>query len=286
MGAYLRPSTLDAALAALAEGAWTPLAGGTDLYPEQATRDAWGRRLQPDLLDLSALNELAGLEERENHWRIGAGVTWSQIAQAPLAPCFDGLKAAAREVGGLQIQNRGTLAGNLCNASPAADGGPPLLALDAAVELAGAEGLRRLPLADFLLGNRRTARRPGELLTAILVPKPAGEGRSRFLKLGARRYLVISIVMVAANLTLDAEGRIAAAGLAVGACAPVPQRLPELEARLLGRPLAPGLGGLLRESDLAPLVPIGDIRAEADYRRAAAAELLRRCLDELAREAA
>src|SRR3546814_5531922 len=104
---------------------------------------------------------------------------------------------------------------NLCNASPAADGVPPLLALEAEVELASRDGLRRLALDAFILGNRKTARRPDELVTAIIVPKPSGRARSRFLKLGARKYLVISIVMVATLLDLDDDGRVAKARVAV-----------------------------------------------------------------------
>ena len=138
----------------------------------------------------------------------------------------------------MQIQNAGTIGGNLCNASPAADGVPPLLALDAEVELASAAGTRRLPLAAFLHGPRRTARRPDELLTAVLIPAAATEGRSAFLKLGARRYLVISIAMVAARLA-TADGRVTAAALAVGACGPVATRLPAVEAALVGHPPDP-----------------------------------------------
>ena len=105
--------------------------------------------------------------------RIGACTTWSAIRDAALPPAFDALRAAAAEVGGGQIQNAGTIGGNLCNASPAADGVPPLLALDAEVELASAAGTRRLPLAAFLRGPRRTDRRPGEMLTAVLIPAAA-----------------------------------------------------------------------------------------------------------------
>src|SRR5690606_16713582 len=144
----------------------------------------------------------------DGSWRIGAATTWTQVLRERLPHAFDGLKLAAREVGGVQVQNCGTVGGNLCNASPAADGVPPLLALDAAVELTGQAGSRMLPLADFITGPRRTARGPGELLTAVVVPAAAGAGRSHFAKVGARRYLLISIVMAAANVELDAQGRV------------------------------------------------------------------------------
>ena len=193
MGGYLRPSELSEALGALGSGKPTVLAGGTDFYPARVERP-----LDDDVLDITGLRVLHGIADAGDHWRLGAGVTWTDVVEARLPPCFDGLAQAAREIGGVQIQNAGTVCGNVCNASPAADGMPNLLALDASVELASVDGRRVLPLADFVLGNRKTARQSNELATALLVPKPARPARSVFLKLGARRYLVISIVMVAA----------------------------------------------------------------------------------------
>ncbi len=275
MGRYVRPTDLSEALAALAAGPLTILAGGTDFYPARV-----GKPIAEDILDISAMRELRGVADRGDHFRIGATTTWSDVAAAPLPACFDGLKLAAREVGGVQIQNTGTIAGNLCNASPAADGIPPLLTLDAAVELASAGGTRRLPLADFILGNRRTARRPDELLVAIRVPKSGQGARGTFLKLGARRYLVISIVMAA--LVLETErNEIMAARVAVGACSAAARRLPALEAALVGQPLVSGLGRLVEDAHLEPLTPIDDIRGTAVYRRDAARTLIARGLDAL-----
>lgn len=210
--------------------------------------------------------------------RIGGRTTWTQVAAADLPPCFDALKQAAREVGSIQIQNAGTVAGNICNASPAADGVPPLLALDAMVELMSGAGVRRLPLGDFITGYRRTARRPDELVTAILVPRTIERGRSVFLKLGARKYLVISIAMVAAIVETDA-GQVTQARIAVGACSAVAQRMPALEAALLGRPARAGLGDVAVADHVADLAPIDDVRATADYRRHAALALVRRALE-------
>jgi N-methylhydantoinase B len=279
MGAYHRPRDLETALRLLAETGATPLAGGTDLYPADATRTAWGEPglEQADLLDLAGLSDLERIDDLGDHLAIGALVTWADVAASDLPPWFNGLRAAAREVGGAQIQNRGTLAGNLCNASPAADGVPPLLALDARVRLASAAGSRELPLADFILGNRRTAKGPGELLTHIIVPKPPASARSVFLKLGARRYLVISIAMVAATLTLDEEGRLADARIAVGACSASALRLAGLEARIRGLLPAEAAAGVTA-ADLDGLAPIDDIRASAAYRRHAAQVLVRRAL--------
>jgi CO/xanthine dehydrogenase FAD-binding subunit len=190
------------------------------------------------------------------------------------------LKLAAREIGGIQIQNAGTIAGNVCNASPAADSLPSLLALDAEVELASLDGQRRLPIAEFVTGNRRTLRRPDELVTALLIPNLGGDTRSDFMKLGGRKYLVISIVMVAAVLELDGK-RIERARIAVGACSEIARRLPALETTLAGQPLDGALGQSVKPEHIAGLSPIDDLRASAAYRRKAALVLLRRSLDRL-----
>jgi CO/xanthine dehydrogenase FAD-binding subunit len=210
--------------------------------------------------------------------RIGAATTWSDIARADLPPAFDALKVAARDVGAVQIQNRATIAGNLCNASPAADGAPPLLILDAEVELASRRGIRRLALDAFIDGARRTLLAPDEVMTAIITPLPSPTMRSTFFKLGARRYLVISIAMVAVALDI-VEGVVRDARIAVGACSAVAQRMRQAERRLIGAPASSGLGRSIEASDLAQLAPIDDIRASADYRRDAALTLLRRTID-------
>lgn len=280
MGVYLRPRELDEALGALAGGRLTVVAGGTDFYPARV-----GRPLDEDVLDISGLAGLRGIADAGEAFRIGALATWSDVIDAPLPPCFDGLKLAAREIGGVQVQNTGTVCGNVCNASPAADGTPNLLALDASVELVSRTGSRRLPLAEFILGNRETALERDELVTGLLIPKPKDPARSTFLKLGARRYLVISIVMVAAVVEVAAGNTVAAARIAVGACSAVAQRLGALEADLAGRPLDAALGAAATAGHLAPLAPIGDIRGSAAYRGDAALTLVRRALNELGAEA-
>jgi len=275
MADYLRPTNLNEALQALAHP-WTVLAGGTDFYPARV-----GRAIDENVLDITAIAALRGIAAQPDGWRLGATTTWSELIDAELPPLFDGLKQAAREVGGRQIQNAGTLAGNLCNASPAADGVPPLLALDAEVELAGRAGVRRLPVSAFITGNRRTVLAPGELLVAVHVPKPGRIARSAFLKLGARRYLVISIAMAATTLEVEAD-RIAAARIAVGACSAVAQRLPALEAALVGAPLDHRLADRVEAAQLAPLSPIDDVRGSAGYRSDAVVTMLRRLLRGLA----
>lgn len=277
MAAYLRPTSIDAALQALASRPLTVLAGGTDFYPARV-----GRPLDDDVLDITAIAGLRGIEAHGDHWRIGATTTWRDLMKSDTPPLFDGLKRAAREIGGAQIQNAATIAGNLCNASPAADGVPPLLSLDASVELASVQGVTSVPLADFILGNRRTSRAPGELVTAIRIPRPrAHRAAGHFTKLGARRYLVISIVMVAAAIECDTAGRITRAGVAVGACSEVARRLPDLEAAVAGRHVDGTLGDVVAPTHLVSLAPIDDVRASADYRRDAALTVVRRTLSEL-----
>lgn len=273
---FHRPRTTAEALALLERGDAAPIAGGTDVFPAMIDKPP-----PTGMVDLSGLAELRGVSIESEFLRMGAATTWSEIARTSLPSGFDMLRQAALQVGGAQIQNRATIAGNLCNASPAADGAPPLLALDAQVELVSPRGLRALPLDQFLVGNRRTARSADEIMTAILVPRAHENARSAFLKLGARRYLVISIVMVAALLDMDAGRRIRAARIAVGAASPVARRLRRLEQRLVGREADRTLADDLSPDDFEDLSPIDDLRATAEYRRDAAAELVARALRQL-----
>jgi len=274
---YVRPTDLQAALRALRTHPLCVLAGGTDFYPQRV-----GRALREDVLDITALPELRGIARGDGEFAIGALTTWSDIVAAPLPQWMRGLKQAAREVGGVQIQNAATVAGNLCNASPAADGVPVLLALDAQVELSALGGARRMPLQEFILGSRRTQCRADELLTRIIIPGRSDAARSAFLKLGARRYLVISIAMVAATLECDGDGSIARAAVAVGACSEVAQRLPKLEAALLGQRLSPALAQVPMPAHLAHLKPVADVRGTAQYRSDAALTMVRRVLEQVA----
>ena len=148
---FERPESVAEAARLLASGPWAVLAGGTDLYPAHV-----GRPISQPLLDITAVAGLRGIRRDERGWTIGATTTWTDVVRADLPPLFAALKAAAREVGGVQIQNTGTVAGNVCNASPAADGTPVLLALGAAVVLQSARGERELPIGEFVLGSRRT----------------------------------------------------------------------------------------------------------------------------------
>ncbi len=267
---FSRPARLASALQQLRDDNWTILAGGTDYYPGLRCEAPSG-----SVLDISAIDELRGIEETAQHYRIGALTTWSDIVAAKLPDAFTALKQAAVEVGSVQIQNRATVVGNLCNASPAADGVPPLLVLDASVELQSLEGSRVLPLSRFIQGNRKTDKSAHELVSAVLIPKVACFGGSAFTKLGARKYLVISIGMVAVR-ALCADHRVESVSVAVGSCSEVAQRLPLVESLLTGVSTATDLSLLIEAEHLPEINPIDDIRATADYRREAALQLVRR----------
>jgi CO/xanthine dehydrogenase FAD-binding subunit len=274
--AYFAPLDLDEALAVMGAHPTVVVAGGTDFFP------ARGRQpIVENILDITRLKPLRGLEwTAPDSLRIGAATTWTDIVRADLPPAFRALQEAAREVGSVQIQNAGTVAGNLCNASPAADGLPPLLTLGAEVELASPNGRRRVALADFVLGPRRTALKPGELVLALHVPRPPAHAGSAFEKLGARKYLVISITMTAVIAGLDAGGRIDLARIAVGACSPVARRLGALERDLIGR--RPEEIEVTPEH-LSPLSPISDVRADDLYRLEAVPHQITRAIQRAVR---
>jgi CO/xanthine dehydrogenase FAD-binding subunit len=289
MSVYLRPTSLKAALSALADAArasrdgsgqaLTVFAGGTDIYPARAARQAWLQPSPRDFLDITAIPELGRIRQEGRAWSIGATATWTGLVAATLPDAFDALKQAALEVGGRQIQNRGTIGGNIVNASPAADGVPPLMSLDASVEIASVRGARSLPLSTFIRGNRRTALAKDELVVGVRVPAHPPSARSLFLKLGARSHLVISIASVALVLDARPDGTISDIRVTVGACSAVPMRLAALEAELRGRTMSASLLERVTAPLAGALSPIDDIRASAAYRLEAARILVRRALD-------
>ena len=276
MSSYLRPTELDDALQALAAGDRIIVAGGTDFYPARV-----GKPIDEDILDVTAIGGLRWIEQHGDYFHIGATATWTDLIRADLPDWFSALKQAAREVGGVQIQNAGTIVGNICNASPAADGMPGLVALDASVVLGSVSGEREVLITDFVHGNRKTARKSDEMVLGINIPVCRTDASSTFLKLGARKYLVISIVMVSAVLEKAADGTVARLRVAVGSCSEVAKRLTALEADLAGKPADSSLAALVNEAHIAPLSPIGDVRGSAEYRSDAALTLVRRAIAEL-----
>lgn len=268
---YHNPTDLALALDIAAQGDGKIVAGGTDVYPTAKQGEQ-----PPSFLDVTRISGFSGITQDCGSYRIGAATTWTQIAKADLPPAFDALKQAALEVGSIQIQNAGTIAGNICNASPAADGMPPLLALAAQVELASsARGTRILPLEEFVLGVRKTALADDELVTAIIIPAIPDGAKSAFEKLGNRRYLVISISMVAAVIDCDVNGKISDARIAVGSCSPVALRLSALEQDLIGKRLEDIEIG---DGHLSSLSPITDVRGSGSYRLDVVAEQCMRAI--------
>lgn len=260
------------ALAQLATSDARVLAGGTDVF----TLD-WPTQQQ--FINIAGVPELKAIEEHDDFWRIGAAVTWSDLADANLPTLFEGLIAAGKEVGSIQIQNAATVVGNICNASPAADGTPVLIALAAEIEIADNTGVTVLPINEFVLGPRNIALKSGQLVIAIRIPKKLGQAISRFCKLGSRKYLVISFVSVAIVIRVEADV-VTSAGIAVGSCSPVACRLPSLEARIIKQPVEfLSSKDIIADSDLSPLTPIDDKRATAEYRLHAARSLLQRTLN-------
>jgi CO/xanthine dehydrogenase FAD-binding subunit len=274
---YHQPTNLKEALNQLATPGARVVAGGTDFYP------ALGDALPDcDIVDLTRVEGLRGIETVQDGWLVGAATTWTDVIKADLPPAFDGLKAAARDVGSVQIQNSATVVGNVCNASPAADGVPPLLTLEAEVVLTGAGGVRRLPLGRFIEGPRKIALGPGEIVTGLFVPEVSQQATSAFLKLGSRRYLVISIAMVAVVLRNDA-GRLRDVRVSVGACSAVAVRLTDLEAALEGVATDDLVRtDLVRPEHLSAVAPLDDVRGTASYRTDVAEELCLRALRQAA----
>ena len=274
MLAYLSANTIDDALKALADENTAIVAGATDWFP--------GLGLGPapqKVLDITGISELCGVSRTAQGWRIGATTRWCDVIAADLPANFDGLKAAANEVGSVQIQNTATVAGNICNASPAADGIPPLLALDCQVEIISTTGTRLQPLAEFITGVRSTTLQPGELVSALIVPDHQKSVGSSFLKLGSRKYLVISIVMVSAVIGLDQTGRIDFARVTVGACSPIAQCLVQLQEDLIGMTLSSLENQhLISKDHLAPLSPIDDTRGSAAFRLDVVSQLCQRAI--------
>jgi CO/xanthine dehydrogenase FAD-binding subunit len=269
---YFRPGNLDEALRLRAIPGIRIISGGTDIFPALS-----GRTVTFPVLDTSAIADFRHIREDESSWSLGANATWMDIQKAQLPSAFAALQLAAREVGAIQIQNRGTIGGNICNASPAADGIPPLLTLDAKVEIVSHRGSRVQRLDEFVLGNRRTTLSADEMLTRVIVPKSAVQGGSCFVKLGARKHLVISIAMVAVRV-VQKQGGVVEAAIAVGSCSATAKRLPTLEQAVVGLTGSTAKQLQIDRDMLRELEPIDDVRSTADYRISAAQSLIRDCL--------
>lgn len=280
---YYKPSSLEEALAILKslDGNVCPYAGGTDLLVALKEKKAKHQAL----LDLKGIPELGAVRQQDGGLSLGAALTTRALARSsPVRERCPLLAQALKMLGSMQIGNRATLGGNLCNASPAADSAPPLLVLGASVKLVGPRGERQLPLEQFFLGPKKSAL-SCELLTEIDIPQPPAQGRGVFLKLGPRGAPEdIAIVSVAAFAVPDAaRERWREVRIALGAVAPTPTRARHAEEAMLGQPIngqaIQDASRLAAEKDAQPIT---DIRGSAGYRRAMVQVLVGRALDHLA----
>jgi CO/xanthine dehydrogenase FAD-binding subunit len=280
----LRPDTLQEALAMLAEHApdVMPLAGGTNVIVE--LRD--GNRSPKMLMDLSKLHELHGIRRDNGHIVVGGGTTIAELLTHPLTAEHGlPLQQAAAKLGNPLVRNRATVAGNLVNASPAADTAPPLMALAAEVELASQTGSRRVPLDEFIVGVNKTCIRPDELVTAIRWPVPPARSASGFYKIGLRKADACSVINAAAMVVWDEEDHCQQARIVIGAAAPKPVRAYKAEAALQGQPLTDDVIAEAAHLAAQATQPIDDIRGTAGYRRRMAEVIVWRLLEQMKREA-
>ena len=273
---YSAPRTLGEALTVLGESPERAqvIAGGTDLIPRMRAR-----MVEPDLLlDLCWLS-LDHIEADKNWISIGACVTQTAIIESTLlAHHYQILVEAAREMAGPPIRNRATIGGNLVNASPAADLAPPLLVYDASVVLARTGSERQMSLHEFFTGPGMTVLAPNELLTEVRLPHLPANSSAKFIKLGNRKAMAVAVVDVAARLTLDEDGRISQARIALGSVAPNPIRAMKAEGLLEGGSPSEDLFAKAGRVASDESSPISDIRASAEYRKKMVAVLTRRAL--------
>jgi CO/xanthine dehydrogenase FAD-binding subunit len=287
---YVRPAGLEEALAVLAEPGANPLviAGGTDLVP--AMRKAHISGADGDgtprvVLDLSKLDDLCDIREVDGALEIGAAATMGAIAMHPaIKEIVPVLAAASASVGSPLVRNRATIGGNLVTASPSADTAPALLVADAVVRLAGTQGRRELPLTEFFVGYRKTALRPDEIVTHVLVPLAGRPVPGRFEKIGLRNADAISVMCAACEIELDGS-TCTAARIALGAVAPVPVRAFAVEAALRGRELTEDAAAECARLVHEHISPIDDVRASARYRGWVAEAVVSRMIAETAEAA-
>jgi CO/xanthine dehydrogenase FAD-binding subunit len=251
-------------------------AGGTDLFVGMRT----GLVNPQALICLDRLDELKGVRELDESIRIGSCTTHTQLLDDHLIiNNLPVLRQAIKRIGSPLIRNMGTIGGNICTASPAGDTLPPLYALMAEVELRSVKGVRRVPIREFIKGPGSTCLERDEVLTAVLVKKPDEYNLHHYEKVGLRNALACAVVSMAALLRVSPEGVVEKAALAWGSVGPTVITSPEAEEALIGEPLSPAslqkAAALVRET----VTPISDVRADADYRRTVAGNLVMRLLD-------
>jgi CO/xanthine dehydrogenase FAD-binding subunit len=266
------PASLDEVLGLIANepGVWKPFAGGTDLMVLLES----GKLPHRNYVNIWSLDELRGIDVNDAHVTLGALTTYTDVQTHPvLRDEFPMLCQAASETGGLAIQNRGTLGGNIVNASPAADSPPALLAYDAEIELVSSSGSRWIPYDGFHRGYKQMDIRPQELLAHIRLPRTTPGLKQYYRKVGTRKAQAISKVCLAAVARLEDE-RVTDTRVVLGSVAPIVLRCKETEDAIRGRTLDADTLKLARETLMREIVPIDDVRSTAAYRLRVAANLL------------
>lgn len=276
------PLSLAEALDLLAHepGAWRPFAGGTDLMVLLEAGKLAHRRY----VSLWNLSELRGIREEKDHVTLGALATYRDVLESRvIARDLPNLRRAAEETGAVAIQNRGTIGGNIANASPAADTPPALLVYDAEIELVSAGGTRRVPYATFHTGYKKTVMREDEIIARIRVPRARAKGVHHYRKVGTRLAQAISKVVIAGWADVDGGGKVRDIAIALGSVAPTTVRCPKTEALVKGQavPLAGAVIEAARAEVLKEIAPVDDIRSTAAYRRRVSQNLVAEFLGKL-----
>lgn len=277
---YESPATLDAAIALLAEhnGSAKPLAGGTDLIDHVRTE-----RLTPDLLvDVKQIAELNVLQCGDDGLQLGAAVPCYRLtAHDGVRTDYSALADACSIIGGIQIQNRASVGGNLCNSGPAADSTPALIVLNAVSVIAGPSGRREIAVHEFCTGPGTNVLEPGELLVELRMPARAANGGSHYRRFIPRNEMDIAVVGVGASVTLDeAKQTITAARIGLGAVAPTPLLAEEAASAIIGQPATDETFAKAAEAARATISPIDDMRGTAEFRRHVTGVLVQRVLQE------
>jgi carbon-monoxide dehydrogenase medium subunit len=279
---FIQPYTLTELLDSLQESGGKVIAGGTDVLPKMKQ----GLFSSAVLVDASRITELSFIRESDDQISIGALTTHQELVASPvLQSANPALVSAAESIGCIQTRQRGTLGGNLVNASPAGDTILPLLAFEAQVRLDRVGAQRILPLDEFFVAPGKTTLEPGELLHSISFPRLTGAWGAAFQKLGKRKGMAIAVVSVAAAVVLDAGGLVQAARIALGSVSPTVVRSPGAESSLIGTDAGSGAIQGAADSVGEDISPISDVRSTADYRRHAAQVLTRRALEEAIEQA-
>jgi xanthine dehydrogenase FAD-binding subunit len=279
---YERPESVEAAVAAMSASAARALAGGTDLVPQLRE----GRRQAGRIVDLKFVPEMTTITALpDGGVSIGAAVTATAVSRhAAVAAHYPAVAQSAQLIGGVQVQNRASLGGNICNAAPSADGVPALICHGARALIAGPNGRREMPVEAMFAGPGRTSLATDELLLAIALPPATPRAAASYLRFTPRREMDIAIAGAGAWLRLGADGAIAEARVALASVAPTPIRTPTAERKLAGERPSAALFEEAGRLAAAEARPISDTRGSADYRRTLVAVLTARALGACARQ--